>query len=178
MREAESTLARLRADLDRLSLEIAFGRAVDEHAVTPQPPGSPPFHELPKLETRLATALAWTRADRIGGKNLGISTLNNPDWNILLDLYICYLRRQMPSVSSSCLASGVPPTTALRHIAILVDRGRIVRIKDTIDRRKAFLKLSDEMVAAIDRLMDEVIDSDRRYGLERMIVTRPQRIIK
>ncbi len=65
-----------------------------------------------------------------------------PAWDILLDLFVeSELGRRVP-VSSACIASAAPATTALRHIAQIEERGLIFRTPDAHDRRKSMLSLS------------------------------------
>ena len=67
----------------------------------------------------------------------------DPVWDILLDLFAAQEAGQRVSISSACIAANVPPTTALRWLAILESRGLIVRISDETDRRRAFVRLSE-----------------------------------
>jgi DNA-binding MarR family transcriptional regulator len=54
-------------------------------------------------------------------------------------------------VSSLCIAAAVPPTTALRWIRQLTDRGILIRQADPVDGRRVFIALSDEAAEAISR---------------------------
>jgi DNA-binding MarR family transcriptional regulator len=53
------------------------------------------------------------------------------------------------SVTSLCIASGVPPTTALRWIGQMTEAGLLKRIEDETDRRRAFITLTDKAVEAM-----------------------------
>lgn len=64
-------------------------------------------------------------------------------WNILLDLAASQIEGKLISISSACIASQVPPTTALRWITILENDGMIHREGDLTDRRRSFIRLSD-----------------------------------
>lgn len=66
-----------------------------------------------------------------------------PAWPMMLDLYVRGAQRKRVSVSDACIASRAPPTTALRWIADLEKQGYIERARDTVDRRRSFLALSD-----------------------------------
>lgn len=75
----------------------------------------------------------------------------DPAWDLLIDLYLAKLESRRISVSSACIASCVPPTTALRWIANLVEKGLIVRKADPFDGRRIFVELSadaERMMAA------------------------------
>jgi hypothetical protein len=65
-------------------------------------------------------------------------------WNILLDLAASRIKGKRISVTSACLASGVPPTTALRWIALLEQDGMVEKEIDYADRRRTFLRISDD----------------------------------
>lgn len=65
-----------------------------------------------------------------------------PAWDMLIDLFIAAEEGKKISVSSLCLASAVPMTTALRWISILESRELIHRTADSLDARRSFLSLS------------------------------------
>ena len=75
----------------------------------------------------------------------------DPAWDMLLDLTAAHAEHQRVSVSSLCIAAGVPPTTALRWIRQMVDCGLFDRVEDARDRRRAFISLSDRAVEAMSR---------------------------
>lgn len=68
----------------------------------------------------------------------------DPAWEMLLDLTAARAEHTRVSVTSLCIASGVPPTTALRYITLLMESGLLDRSEDSTDRRRAFLSLSDK----------------------------------
>lgn len=80
-----------------------------------------------------------------------------PAWDILLDLYICQGTSRPTSVTSSCLASRAPATTALRYIQYLCDHDVIVRTPDNRDRRRSWLRLSSSAEIAMDRYLDQIM---------------------
>lgn len=75
----------------------------------------------------------------------------DPAWDILLDLMAARLEGQRVSVSSLCIAAAVPPTTALRWIRQLTERGLLLRQADPQDGRRIFIALSDEGAAVVTR---------------------------
>lgn len=87
--------------------------------------------------------------------------LEDPAWDMLLDLYAAELERAQVSVSSLCIAAAVAPTTALRWIAKMSDAGLFVRHPDPFDRRRAFMALSDKARAG----MRAYCSAARRAGL-------------
>jgi DNA-binding MarR family transcriptional regulator len=47
--------------------------------------------------------------------------------------------------------SAVPPTTALRWIRTMTDRGLFIRRSDPRDGRRVFIDLADDAAAALER---------------------------
>ncbi len=79
----------------------------------------------------------------------------DPAWDMLLDLTAARVEGKRVSVTSLCIASGVPPTTALRWIGQMVEAGLFVRVCDDSDRRRAFIELSDHSHNAMARYFAE-----------------------
>ena len=75
----------------------------------------------------------------------------DPAWDMLLDLAAARGEHKRVSVTSLCIASGVPPTTALRWIGQLTAAGLFERVEDEADRRRAFVALSDKAAEAMAR---------------------------
>jgi hypothetical protein len=80
----------------------------------------------------------------------------DPAWDMLLDLMAARLEKQKVAVSSLCIASAVPPTTALRWIKALCDRGLFVRLADAEDGRRVFIELSDSAATMLDAYLRSV----------------------
>jgi Winged helix DNA-binding domain len=80
----------------------------------------------------------------------------DPAWDMLLDLTAARVEHVRVSVTSLCIASGVPPTTALRWITQLSDVGLFERVEDETDRRRAFIQLTDRAVDAMARYFHEL----------------------
>jgi DNA-binding MarR family transcriptional regulator len=80
----------------------------------------------------------------------------DPAWDILLDLTAARAEHNRVSVTSLCIASGVPPTTALRWISQMVDAGLLERVEDDEDKRRAFIALSDKAAEGMARYFAEV----------------------
>ena len=88
----------------------------------------------------------------------------DPAWDILLDLSAARAERKRVSVTSLCIASGVPPTTALRWIAQMTEAGLLERVEDETDRRRAFIALSPRAADAMARYFAEL-----GRGAERLV---------
>ena len=80
----------------------------------------------------------------------------DPAWDILLDLTAARAEDARVSVTSLCIASGVPPTTALRWIAQMVEAGLLERIEDEADRRRSFIALTEKAADAMARYFAEL----------------------
>ena len=101
------------------------------------------------------------RARRLRAHFFDGRLLEDPGWDMLLDLFAAELERSQVSVSSLCIAAGVAPTTALRWISRMVDAGLLARVADPGDRRRAFLVLGAPASEAMRRYVAAV----RRAGL-------------
>jgi DNA-binding MarR family transcriptional regulator len=82
-------------------------------------------------------------------EQFGKALVADPAWDMLLDLAVARARFRRVSVTSLCIASGVPSTTALRWIGVLAGDGLIQRENDCQDRRRTFLSLSDKGVRKV-----------------------------
>jgi len=102
--------------------------------------GAPPAEEAAVSAADIRKAI---RARRLRDLQFP-GMLEDPAWDILLDLYAAELEGAQVSVSSLCIAAAVPATTALRWIARMTDAGLLERQPDPFDRRRAFMALTDE----------------------------------
>ncbi|HEX7857682.1 MAG TPA: hypothetical protein VF503_28735 [Sphingobium sp.] len=102
------------------------------------------------------TAEALLRAIDQRAHYLDSSLFSDPAWCILLDLYVHDARQRSVSVSSACIGARVPPTTALRWISLLVERGMIQRTPDAIDARRVYLTLTDDARVRMSAYLLEV----------------------
>jgi hypothetical protein len=89
------------------------------------------------------------RARRLRGDYLPAELYADPAWDILLDLMAARLEGRKVAVSSLCIAAAVPPTTALRWIAVLTERGLLRRVADPNDGRRINMELSGETARAL-----------------------------
>jgi hypothetical protein len=80
----------------------------------------------------------------------------DPAWDMLLDLTAARVEHTRVSVTSLCIASGVPPTTALRWIGQMSEAGLLQRVEDETDRRRVFITLSDHAAEAMARYFAEL----------------------
>lgn len=80
-----------------------------------------------------------------------------PAWDLLLDLYFRTCRKERVSVSNACVASGVPSATALRWIDILIESGLVVREADAADRRRIWLKPTEECMTQLKSYFSSMV---------------------
>jgi hypothetical protein len=64
-------------------------------------------------------------------------------WDMLLDLTVARFRSRQTSISSLCIAAGVPTTTALRALKKLIADNVLERFADPQDGRRSFVRISD-----------------------------------
>lgn len=95
-------------------------------------------------DTSVARAVEIYRSRRRRDAAFGqdADLFGEPAWDILLDLLDADAHGRRISVTSASLASSVPATTGLRMIAILEERGLVVRTDDPRDRRRSHVSLT------------------------------------
>jgi DNA-binding transcriptional ArsR family regulator len=91
------------------------------------------------------------RARRIRADFLPGDLFADPAWDMMLDLLAARLDHERVSVSSLCIAAAVPPTTALRWIRTLTDKGLVERQADPHDGRRVFIALAQDAADALTR---------------------------
>jgi DNA-binding MarR family transcriptional regulator len=100
-------------------------------------------------------------ARRNRARFLSSELLADPAWDMLLDLLHAELANRPVSVSSVCLASGVPQTTGLRWLKTLEQRGLVVRKLDGRDGRRILIELSPDTSKAMRGYIRENVESRR-----------------
>jgi hypothetical protein len=79
----------------------------------------------------------------------------DPSWDILLELFVSTLEGRKVTVSTACMAACAPTTTALRHIAYLVEEGLVVRRPHPADARSTYLELTGQAVSRLTQYFSE-----------------------
>lgn len=132
---------------------------------SPRPAFNPPSEDdgtarlqrttrAPAPDPRLVRQIIRQRQMR--GKFFDPELFADPAWDMLLDLTAARAEHLRVSVTSLCIASGVPPTTALRWIGVLTEGGLVKRVEDPSDRRRAFIALSDKAADDMARFFAEI----------------------
>jgi hypothetical protein len=123
---------------------LAFDGAVTDEAAQRLRSPRPALPE-PRLIRRILSA----RQQR--ARFFDAELFADPAWDMLLDLTASRAEHKRVSVTSLCIAAGVPPTTALRWIGQMQHAGLFERVEDTMDRRRAFIGLTDSAAEAMAR---------------------------
>lgn len=90
----------------------------------------------------LVEMLAGARRERSRRFAAQARYLTDPAWDIFVDLAAAGLSGRLVSISSACLASLVPQTTALRYVRLLEADGLVERTQDASDGRRFLLSLT------------------------------------
>lgn len=136
------TLARLsRGDVERPTEHRGRERPVDFDEPSPD--------DDAKIDPR--DVRRFIRARRIRESFFAADLFADPAWDMLLDLFAAELEDTRVSVSSLCIAASVPGTTALRWIGTMIDVGLFERQADPLDRRRAYISLTDRARTAMRR---------------------------
>jgi CheY-like chemotaxis protein len=117
-----------------LAVNRAFALAKDQSDASAPSAG-------PTTRPDYLRALVAARADR--DAIFRTDLFADPAWDMLLDLAVAEATGRPISVTSLCIASGVPTTTALRRIEELQEAGLVQRAPDPADRRRIIVGLTD-----------------------------------
>jgi hypothetical protein len=142
----------LRKRLSGVVAEIAaIGRELDAVISTAAPaPATQEEAEVTNPDERLlAIARRIIKGRELRSRHLRRGLFSDPAWDMLLDLFLARLTGQKVCVSSLCIASRVPATTALRWIKDMEAHGEMVRHADPSDKRRAYIEISDTAFEAV-----------------------------
>jgi FixJ family two-component response regulator len=165
------SMAGLRTELQRLSRLIDDpqpngGEAMSARVTTFAPPVPTSHGRLAELSTpALAEYIREllkkeSRRRRIGG----VDVFGDPAWEMLLDLMLAKIEGRRVPVSSACIASGAPMSTALRLVGRLVDEGVLCKQPDLTDRRRHFLTINNRFEGPLLEYLTEQLGSAVRPG--------------
>ncbi|MGN6279010.1 MAG: hypothetical protein ACTHM8_09855 [Sphingomonas sp.] len=84
---------------------------------------------------------------------LGADRFADPVWDMMLDLFIAQVEGNRMAMSSLVIGAGVPQSTALRRIRMLVQEGGFVANGDPHDGRRTFVRLSEALFQEIGELL-------------------------
>jgi len=145
----------------RLDLLLATlgSNSTSERSARQVPPSDKPSNPVrqtrePLPDPRMVRDII--RARQMWLRFFGEDLFADPAWDMLLDLTAAKAEHRRVSITSLCIASGVPPTTALRWIGQMVEAGLFERVEDESDRRRAFIQLSDRAADGMARYFAEL----------------------
>jgi DNA-binding MarR family transcriptional regulator len=101
------------------------------------------------VELLVVIARKIIKGRELRSQNLRQGLFSDPAWDMLLDLFLARLVGQKVCVSSLCIASRVPATTALRWIKDMELHGELIRHADPTDKRRAYIDISDAAFEAV-----------------------------
>jgi DNA-binding transcriptional ArsR family regulator len=146
--DTAALLAELRATFDRLLTSFDGRQNTTAPPAAPEqpseaPPAGPDAAELKRL-LKLRARRRRKLSDEFG---------EWPAWDMLLDLAAVRAEGGHVSVSSVCISSGAPQSTALRKLAALENAKLVRRYFHGPDRRRVCIALTDE---AAEMVMEAV----------------------
>jgi CheY-like chemotaxis protein/DNA-binding MarR family transcriptional regulator len=110
--------------------------------------GAPPTlrrpHTVREHPAELRILDALSEIDDLRTRQLEGIVEGDAAWSMLAELLRARLTRRRISVTSLCLASKSPVTTALRRIERLLEAGLVTYSLDPKDRRRKYIELTDE----------------------------------
>lgn len=149
--ELSQEVSRIAGTLARLSTSPTFPAYA---------PGDSPDLDEPDVSEE---AVRWLiKARRARARYLSPELFAEPAWDMLLDLLRAEIARHRVSVSSLCIASGVPATTALRYINTMIRQEILDRRRDPQDGRRVYVALTPATSRALRRYFAEVVPNSRR----------------
>lgn len=148
---SEGRLKQLSEEVNRIAMALArlSDTPLSQDTMRPVQPG-----EGPAVSAELIRSII--RARRLRDQFIPGNLFADPAWVILLDLLQAEIIQHRVPVSSLCIASAVPATTALRWIRTMTDPGMLLRREDPHDARRVFIELAAKTSTAIRRYFDKV----------------------
>lgn len=148
---SEARLRQLSDEVNRIAMALArlSETPVSEETMRPMQPG-----EGPPVSAEVVRSII--RARRLRDQFIPGNLFADPAWDILLDLLQAEIIQHRVPVSSLCIASAVPATTALRWIRTMTEQNMLLRREDPHDARRVFIELAPPTSAAVRRYFEKV----------------------
>ena len=96
---------------------------------------------------------------------------SDPAWDILLDLFINGARNRPISITSACIAGGIPGTTGLRWLGVLEKEGLLVRETSGDDARVTWVRLSPHGMNAMRAFIADASGSGNAGARKRNVAS-------
>ena len=138
-------VSRIADTLARLSSQSVSSKSVESEQ-----------EQGPLPDVAVRTVRSFIRARRLRDRYFDAELFADPAWDMMLDLFEAELSQRRVAVSSLCVAAAVPPTTALRWLKALSEKGLFVRHADPLDGRRIYVELSPQVSAALRRYFGEI----------------------
>jgi len=122
----------------QMALHAGQGMALPSTSPPPLPPPAPSPAPSP-FPHQIASRLYAQRRKR--DAMLPADLFGEPAWDMLLDLFVQQSQGRRVSVTSLCIASAAPQTTALRYITLMEAAGLITRAHCASDQRVVWLTI-------------------------------------
>lgn len=84
---------------------------------------------------------------------LGAAHFADPNWDMMLDLFVSQVAGENVATSSLIISACVSPSTALRRIRRLLRDGDLIARADPHDGRRTYLRLSDDLFDRVGALL-------------------------
>jgi DNA-binding MarR family transcriptional regulator len=104
----------------------------------------PVLHQEPSLDVANTVGVLRRiiRERRVRERFFKEARFGEPAWDIILDLTLAWFEGKTVAVSSLCIASGVPMSTAMRWVNEMIEVGLIDRWIDPTDGRRNLMQVS------------------------------------
>lgn len=120
-----------------------------------QPPFNQANDDVPAwLDPALIRLLIMARTLR--AKHFDPELMQDPAWTMLLELAWADLQGVKVSVTSLCIASGAPDTTALRYLKLLENEELVARRPDPKDGRRSWISMTPVAREKLAKMMQEL----------------------
>ncbi|MCZ8171610.1 MAG: response regulator [Brevundimonas sp.] len=141
----------------RLATQYRLARLAEPNRSSAASDGTEPRQPSVEELQKFATALLKARQTR--AKYFNPQILSGPAWGMLIDLTAAGLKGEALPTSSVCATSGVSFSTALRHVAQLVDAGLVRRAGDPSDKRRTLLQIEPEALDLMVRYLSSSLET-------------------
>ncbi len=132
--------------------ELAGQMALHAGQGMPLPLTSPPPAPSP-FPHQIASRLYALRRRR--DAMLPADLFGEPAWDMLLDLFVQQSQGRRVSVTSLCIASAAPQTTALRYITLMEAAGLITRSHCASDQRVVWLTIVPRVFSRLGAYLED-----------------------
>jgi hypothetical protein len=156
-------LSQIEAQLARLMTTSSNRPAEPPRHATANAPVPAPFPVPPTTSTYAGrmtidreTIKAIMRVHQAQAKLLGYGLVDDAAWVMLLDLLLMHLESKTLAVTSLCVGSGVPVTTALRRLDQLISKGLALKTPDRTDRRRLLVSISPKGIDCVSAIVEHM----------------------